>query len=402
MAAFFCAVVPFCHAACDSLFFGWVAVMNSPMRTLQIINVRWFNATAWYGLYLGTLLQRAGHETRMIVMQNTPGALKAHEWGMQGVHMDLNTAHPFRLMRTYGQMHRLVTGFRPDVVNCHRGEGFMLWGLLKKQLAGGPYAFKLVRTRGDQRLPKNNAVNRWLHTDVADAVVATNSVMARHFTDVLHVPDSKVHTIYGGVDADRFVFDPQGRARVRAEFGYGDGDFVLGLLGRFDEVKGQKETIEAVAALRRQGVSNIRLMLLGFDSATPQSVVEGWMRDNGIEDISVITGKRDDVTACLSALDAGVVASKWSETIARAALEIMACARPLISTDVGVMPDLLEADAMFRPADVDALAQAIRRVASDAEYRNLLLEQQQPRIRSLTGQQFLDQTLSLYNSILRK
>jgi glycosyltransferase involved in cell wall biosynthesis len=80
----------------------------------------------------------------------------------------------------------------------------------------------------------------------------------------------------------------------------------------------------------------------------------------------------------------------------------MACARPLISTDVGVMPDLLEADAMFRPADVDALAQAILRVASDAEYRNLLLEQQQPRIRSLTGQQFLDQTLSLYNSILRK
>jgi glycosyltransferase involved in cell wall biosynthesis len=66
------------------------------------------------------------------------------------------------------------------------------------------------------------------------------------------------------------------------------------------------------------------------------------------------------------------------------------------------MPDLLEVDAMFRPADVDALAQAIRRVASDAEYRSSLLEQQQSRIRSLTGQQFLDQTLSLYNSILRK
>ncbi|UZP68076.1 glycosyltransferase [Desulfovibrio mangrovi] len=372
------------------------------MRTLQIINVRWFNATAWYGLYLGTLLQRAGHETRIIVLQNTPGATKTREWGMQGIHMDLNTAQPVRLLRTYGQMHRLVTGFKPDIVNCHRGEGFMLWGLLKKQLAGGPNAFKLVRTRGDQRLPKNNAINRWLHTDVADAVVATNSVMARHFTDVLHVPASKVHTIFGGVDAERFTFEADGRARVRAEFGYREDDFVVGLLGRFDEVKGQRETIEAVASLRRQGMTNIRLMLLGFDSATPQKVVQDWIRENGVEDISVITGKRDDVVACLSALDAGVIASKWSETIARAALEIMACERPLISTDVGVMPDLLEPDALFRPADVEALAAAIRRVATDADYRRTLLEQQQLRIRSLSGQHFLDQTLSLYNALLQK
>ena len=58
----------------------------------------------------------------------------------------------------------------------------------------------------------------------------------------------------------------------------------------------------------------------------------------------------------LRALDVGVVASLWSETIARAALEIMACGRPLVSTSVGVMPDLLPASALVAPGDVDALA----------------------------------------------
>lgn len=380
--------------------FHSVAGMNFAMRTLQIINVRWFNATAWYGLYLAKLLQQAGHESRVIVLQNTQCAKVAAEWGMTPIHMDLNTVRPFKLLRTFGQMKRFVEGFRPDVVNCHRGEGFLLWGLLKKQLANGPYAFKLVRTRGDQRLPKNSSGNRWLHSQVADAVVATNSVMARHFTDVLHVPEANVHTILGGVDTTRFVFDSQGRDRVRNEFGFAAGDFVIGLLGRFDEVKGQHETIKAVAALHNQGMTNIRLMLLGFDSATPQAEVEGWIRANGLSEVAVITGKRNDVSACISALDAGVIASKWSETIARAALEIMACERPLISTSVGVMPDLLMPEALFAPADEAALTAALHRVASDAAYRGNLLAVQQPQIRSLSGAHFLEKTLSLYNNLL--
>lgn len=375
--------------------------MNAPMRTLQIINVRWFNATAWYGLYLATLLRDAGHDTRVLVLDGTASAAKAREWGADVVSMDLNAANPLRLAETYAAMHRLVREFRPHVVNCHRGEGFLLWGLLKRQMAGKAGGFRLVRTRGDQRLPKNNAANRWLHGSVADAVVATNSVMARHFTDVLGVSPERVHTILGGVDAQRFRFDAAGRARVRAEFGYDDGHFVIGLLGRFDEVKGQRETIEAVAELYHgQGMRHLRLLLLGFDSATPQAEVEGWIRRSKVQDIAVISGKRDDVVACLSALDAGVVASKWSETIARAALEIMSCRRPLVSTSVGVMPDLLDAEALFPPADVPALTAAMRRLATEPEYRTALLAGQQPRICSLSGDDFLGRTLALYNSIL--
>ena len=93
-------------------------------------------------------------------------------------------------------MRRLVKDFRPDVVNCHRGESFLFWGALKE--AGG---YALVRTRGDQRLPKGNWPNRMLHTKVADAVIATNSVMARYFAGPMGVPPQRLHTILGGVDA---------------------------------------------------------------------------------------------------------------------------------------------------------------------------------------------------------
>ncbi len=374
---------------------------DAPLRTIQVVNVRWFNATAWYGMMLARLLREAGHEALVLGLAGTESFERARAWGLDPVPLPLNSANPFALAGLYGSLHRMVRDFRPHVVNCHRGESFVLWGLLKALHARGPHRFGLVRTRGDQRLPKGNRPNLFLHTRVADAVITTNSVMAGHFVNEMGVPADRVHTILGGVDEEMFRFDAAGRARVRAEYGWSDGDFVVGLLGRFDAVKGQRELIETVAGLRAgrwDGTPRprLRLMLAGFDSATPEATVRGWLREAGIGDISVITGKRPDVAACISAMDLGVVASKWSETIARAALEIMSCGRPLVGTSVGVMPDLLGPEALLPPADVPALARAVARAATDPGHLRALAAAQARTIATLSGRDFLERTLAVY------
>jgi glycosyltransferase involved in cell wall biosynthesis len=366
------------------------------MRSIQVVNVRWFNATAWYGMYLSRLLLKGGHDVLVLGLPGTLSARKGEEWGLPMRLLDLNTTTPWGIAALYGKLKRLVTEFKPDVVNCHRGESYLLWGLLKKEMG----SFRLIRTRGDQRLPKANLVNRWLHNNVSDAVITTNSPMTRHFRDVFHVPQGKLHQILGGVDTDTFYPDPAARARIRAELGYGDNDFVVGLLGRFDRVKGQHELIQAVARLHGQGMTNIRLLLLGFDSATPESTVRGWIAERGIGPITTITGKRPDIPACLNALDLGVVASLWSETIARAALEIMATGVPLVSTDVGVMPDLLNPQALFGAGDVDALTSRIRTVMTNPELAEALRHEQQQRMHDLSGHDFLAKTLAVYEGIL--
>lgn len=366
------------------------------MKTIQIINVRWFNATAWYGLYLARLLRDTGYETLVITQQDTEADEKAKEWGFTPLHFDLNSSNPLKLLRAYVQLYKLIKDFTPDVVNCHRGEGFILWGLLRK-FSG---SFKLVRTRGDQRLPKNNLPNRWLHTNVADAVIATNSVMTNHFISKLNVPEFKVSTIFGGVDTEKFAFSSAGRADFRKKLGYDDSHFVVSMLGRFDEVKGQKELIEAVGKLYHEnGMKHLRLMLLGFETATTQAEVESWIAENNIEEITCITGQVPDVAAAISAMDLGVIASKWSETIARAAFEIMACERPLISTGVGVMPDFMDKDAMFEAGNSEALAKAIEWAATDESHLKKIFDLQQKEIAELSGQHFLEKTLNVYSSL---
>lgn len=365
------------------------------MRSIQVVNVRWFNATAWYGMYLSRLLLEAGHEVLVLGLPGTLSAAHGHQWGLPLRTLDLNTATPWGIAGLYRELKQLVRDFRPDVVNCHRGESFVLWGLLRRE----PGTFKLVRTRGDQRLPKANLVNRWLHNNVCDAIISTNSPMTRHFRETFHTPANRLHQILGGVDTSVFFPDANGRARIRTEYGYTDKHFVVGLLGRFDRVKGQQELIRAVAGLYHQGMTHLRLLLLGFDSATSEDTVQGWLAEHGIEHIATISGKRPDIAACVNALDLGVVASLWSETIARAALEIMACGVPLVGTTVGVMPDLLQSEALCSPGDVPALAGLIRAVHDRPLLAADLRTAQQHRMSDLSGQDFLRHTLHVYEAL---
>ncbi|MGL1862061.1 MAG: glycosyltransferase family 4 protein [Pseudodesulfovibrio sp.] len=366
------------------------------MRIFQVINVRWFNATAWYAITLSRLLADAGHDVTVLTQAGTDSEKRAKELGLNTVAVDLNTTNPIRFASATHHIIQLLKTHRPHIVNCHRGEGFFLWGLLKT--LGFP--FKLVRTRGDQRPPRSDTFNRWLHANVADAVVVTNRKMADYFLEHMRTPSRGLWLIHGGVDTKHFAFDQAGRNAVRTEFGYTLDDHVVGLLGRFDRVKGHKETIEAVACLRKEGMDNIRLFLIGFDTAMTGSEIQSWIDEYGIADITRISGMRDDVPACLSALDTGVVASLDSEAIARAALEMMAVERPLVSTTVGVMPDLVNPPMLVEPGNAEDLARAIGDIAKNEKLRNEVLETQKRTLSQLTLDEFLKRSLNLYQSLV--
>ena len=360
------------------------------MRTIQVVNVRWFNATSWYGLFLSKLLQDAGHEVLVITLESTQSHARALALGLETLCLPLNSASPAKLLDTFLALRKLVRTYRPHVVNCHRGESFILWGLLRRMHP----SFRLVRTRGDQRLPKANPFNTMLHRSLTDAVVATNSFTASHIVTRLGVPQDKVHVILGGVDRERFRFDPSGRERIRREFGYGKDDLVIGILGRFDRVKGHRELIEAFSRVHARE-QRVRLLLIGFDTTINAAQMMDLAHRHGIERIMKITGLREDVPACISALDLGVIASLGSETIARAALEIMSCGVPLVGTRVGVMPDLLSGERLVLPGDVSGLADLILAHCS-TEQRARTVSEQERTISSLSGQDFLRQTLAVY------
>ncbi len=366
------------------------------MRTIQMINVRWFNATSWYAVYLAALLEQAGHETLVLTLPDSKNHDQICKWELNHISLPLNSSNPFVLYTLQKKLTALIHDFKPDVVNCHRGEGFWLWGYLRLRYKN----FALIRTRGDQRLPRKGAINRWLHNTVADAVISTNSVTYHSFLKDLHTPEEKLHLILGGVDKKRFVFSQEAREKVRADYGFEPGHMVVGIVGRFADVKGQRELIQAVAMARQNFcLRQLKLLLVGFSATVEKKVVEHWIEEVDLKEHAFITGHCENVAEVVSAFDLGVVASKSSETIARAALEIMSCHIPLISTTVGVMPDLLHPEALFPPADVTAMAGAIKK-AADPLWRQTLASRQRKTLKKLGGEDFLEQTLAVYTKAI--
>lgn len=373
------------------------------MRTIQVVNVRWYNATAWYGVTLAHCLQKAGHESMVAGLAGTPPLEKAKELGLPTLALPFNSQDPWNLLRLWKGMENLVQDFQPDVVNCHRGEAFILWALMKRR-----YGFGLVRTRGDRRLPRGGVINRWLHCHAADAVISTNTLMTRHFLDSLHVPEDRLHTILGGVDTNRFHADSLARAEMRRLYAYSDHDIVMGLLGRMDEVKGIRETIRALARAREMSpqAKALRFLIIGFDSEFSTGDVARWTKDAGLGELGEIvrvTGRVERPEAVINALDLGVLASLGSEAIARAALEIMASGIPLISSTTGVMPDLIPERYSFAPGDIPAMAQLMVQ-ALDPRWRNELGHYGEERILKggLRLEDFLENTLKVYEDILKR
>jgi glycosyltransferase involved in cell wall biosynthesis len=377
------------------------------LRIIQVVNVRWVNATAWYALFLSRLLREAGHQVLVLGLAGTRSFDLARQWGLEPQALPLNSGNPLTLFALYRRLAGLVRSFRPQVVNCHRGESFVLWGLLKKKTLRRDQAlppFALIRTRGDRRPLKNNAVNRALHGSLADAVIATNSEIARSLEHEAGVPPAKIHTILGGVDENVFYPDQEAGRAVRASLGYTERDFVVGLLGRLDQVKGHAVLIRALREVKaaRSAAFNFKLLCIGADSALGAADIEAMLAREGLAGAGLVTGRVENVRAHINALNLGVLASVGSEAIARAALEIMACDVPLLSSDIGVMPDLLPRGLLLPAGDAGALALALERYGRDRDALEALRRAGAARIVSLKSGALLRQTLGVYRDCLAR
>lgn len=343
------------------------------MKFLQVINVRWYNATAWYAVNLSRVLVENNHNVIVAGLPGSPPLLKAKEYGLKTFELPFNSNNPLKIIKNISKFNSFIKEFKPDWVVCHRGE-FFWYCALKRLISNG---YRLIRVRGDRRKPKTDFINKFLHDKCTDLVVTSGDFLKSVYIEEMKLPENKVKTIYGGVDTLKFRYSEEGRKRVREEFGFSDNDYVVGIVGRFDYVKGHENLIKAISFIyNEKGIKNIRLFLIGFDTNIKTDDIRDMIKNYKIKDISRISGFREDIVDCMSALDLGVVASLGSEAICRVAFELMAVGVPVVSSDVGVLPEIIPKENIYPANNVDKLVEKILnhnkkvRVYSDKQFYN--------------------------------
>ena len=91
------------------------------------------------------------------------------------------------------------------------------------------------------------------------------------------------------------------------------------------------------------------------------------VRDLGLERSVIFTGRRDDVPAVTTSLDVAVLPS-YREAQGLTILEAMALSRPVVASNVGGIPEMIEdgrTGLLVPPHDSTALADAILRLLRD-------------------------------------
>jgi glycosyltransferase involved in cell wall biosynthesis len=142
-------------------------------------------------------------------------------------------------------------------------------------------------------------------------------------------------------------------------------------VGRQHWVKGYEDALVAVALSRREG-HDITLTIVGADRGAGEALRFA-VADLNLGDAVVFAGPKSvaGVRAALARADAFVLSSV-SEGMSRAAIEAMAMGLPVITTDVGGMPELVRDGVeglLVPPRDPPALADAFSLLARDRARR---------------------------------
>ncbi|MFI9150178.1 glycosyltransferase [Streptomyces sp. NPDC053367] len=260
--------------------------------------------------------------------------------------------------RALYRLTRLLTRRRFDVVHTHSAKAGTL-GRLAAHRAGVPrvvhtfhglpyHEFESAARRGTYI-----AIERWVgrRTDVALCVGTAVSVevVRRRL-----VAPERVRTIEVPVALDAPTATPAARERARAALGLTGPGPVVGAVGRLTYQKHPEAFVEALAALRRPGLTGVWL---------GSGELEGEVRELAVHRKApvVFAGERSDIPELLPAFDVFALPSRY-EGLPVAVAEAMVCGVPVVATAVNAVSDVVvpgRTGLLVPPQRPDLFARAV-------------------------------------------
>jgi glycosyltransferase involved in cell wall biosynthesis len=327
---------------------------------------------------LARALGRAGHDTTVLYPALPGRAPLAPVAAVSYPVLDARglrplTAYPSMIVRAW----RLARERRPDVVYFRSGLNVL--PLTLRRLTGARLVLEVNadtlefmrgqrRPRWEQRL--FSRMERWAARG-SDAVVTLTPGLGRMLAERYRVDRRRIHVVPSGTDVDHFV--PADAAECRRRIGVPATAFVVGFVGLFYRHQGVPTLLDAIARLRRHEPSVMGLIV---GDGVMRQTWERHARERGVADIVRFAGQVPyaEVPTWLGMVD--VVAAPFTadrgETSPFKVLDAMACARPVVASDLDSLRGLAkqtDALTLVPPDDPAALADALGALAGDPARR---------------------------------
>ncbi|MFL5750867.1 MAG: glycosyltransferase [Chloroflexota bacterium] len=260
---------------------------------------------------------------------------------------------------------------RADVVHTHmyRADVVATKAVLAMTRMGcdRPYLVSTVHSSRVRSLNDRETL-RCLTPEIDQLIAVSKAIVAK-------IADERpglapVRLIYNGVDLARYD-QQEPNCDLREQFGMEAGSQVVGVVARLEPEKGHETLLDAWPDVLRS-VPDAYLMVVGEGST--RDSLEQRAAANRVAHRVLFTGRRDDIPAVTASFDVAVLPSH-REAQGLSILEAMALSRPVVASDVGGIPEMIEdgVTGVLVPHDEPrALAAAIVRLLTDHAYADTI------------------------------
>lgn len=276
-------------------------------------------------------------------------------------------------LRVYRRLWRVIRSLTPDLIHSRNLNALeMQWVAFlasRAKRVHGEHGRDVSDLHGQNR--KYNLLRKATST-IIHHYVAVSQDLSQWLQYTIGVAPEKIAQIYNGVDQSRFSPKQADDSQVLPEYLKENGILVIGTVGRLAAVKDQLVLVEAFRKLVERNTEyrkTLRLVIVGDGPLRPE--IESHIADAGLTDVSWLPGDRTDIPELLRSMDIFVLPS-LGEGISNTILEAMASGLPIVATEVGGNPELVEQNKngiLMPVGDSDKLADSIEALVQDPAKR---------------------------------
>jgi glycosyltransferase involved in cell wall biosynthesis len=206
-----------------------------------------------------------------------------------------------------------------------------------------------------------------------DKIIYISESLKQEFIDANIGCEKNSVVIYSGIVLEKFRMKV-GVLEKNEVLGLRKDEFIVGVVSRLEPGKGNEFIIKAIPRII-QDVPNIKFIFVGDGNL--RNYLEELVDSLKVREKVLFLGLRDDVYDLLQMFDIVCLASLY-EGMGRVLLESQAAGRPVVATKIGGIIDIVKDNKtgfLVPPKDVNALAEAIIKLAQDHHLRRQMSEE---------------------------
>lgn len=288
----------------------------------------------------------------------------------------------------FSQIDIIHTNIDRDVIGCILSEKYHLPHIMHlREFARGHY--------NCDPLYKNQY--KWYNKST-DRYIAISKAVGNNWNEV-GLDDEKITVIYDGINADRVI--PRNPQKE-------DGTFRIVMCGDISSLKGQDQTVKALARLKNNNPGKIiTLDIYGEVHNEKEYLAEmqEYINRNNLSDTVFFRGYTNKLPEVLQHYDCGIICSK-REGFGLSTAEFMAAGLGVIASDTGASPELIEdnkSGLLYHYGDIADLTDKINLLVENEELCRSFGEEARKKVLStFTAENNFSGVMNLYSEVLKE